>query len=137
MDLPAILFVIALLLLGGAHIVQPLFRPHAVRSDQSIDVLQADYLETLRQIQSMEPAAEGEPQHTSKERTRLLARGADLLRQIDTLTVQDMAEKAVRQRRVELNTASVVSVCPECAAHVDPAHQFCPACGVRLERGQE
>jgi len=137
MDLPAILFVIALLLLGGVHIIQPLFRARTVSSDQTINSLQADYLETLRQIQLMQPAVEDEPQHISKKRTRLLARGADLLKQIDTLTVQDMAEKAVRQRRVGLNTASVISVCPECAAHVDPAHQFCPACGVRLERGQE
>ena len=110
MDIGALFLTLALLTLVGVYIAQPYIqrrRNHAIGHEHELSTLLAEYDRTINTLQEMDfdnmlgkIPAEDFP----RQRAELLAKGAELLRQLDAL--QPKQERSDTQTRVEAAVAT-------------------------------
>jgi len=163
MDLGAVFLVLAVVTLAGLFVLQP-FNAQARRragASQSISALLAERDRLLSALQELDfdhslgkiPAEEYPGQ-----RSRLVARTAEVLRQLDALAPDRLAVRAekgsdeklealIARRRsapwasdeaaealiARRKAARAVAFCPRCGKAVQPDDAFCSACGKALK----
>lgn len=157
MDLAAILFLIALLLVITLYLVTPLLgnrSPRTPQETQAVSSLLAERERLLNALQELDfdfqlgkVPAEDYP----VQRADLLQKGADVLKQLDALAplrppirtqearaagehaglTDDEIESMLAARRKARNSKSA-GFCPRCGKPVLTTDQFCPNCGKSL-----
>ena len=157
MDLVAILFLIALLLVITLYLVTPLLvnrSPRGPQETQAVSSLLAERERLLNALQELDfdfqlgkVPAEDYP----VQRADLLQRGADILKQLDALApsrppirsqeayasgeraglTDDEIESMLAARRKARN-GNRAGFCPRCGKPVLTTDQFCPTCGKSL-----
>ncbi|HEX8991286.1 MAG TPA: zinc ribbon domain-containing protein [Anaerolineales bacterium] len=157
MDLAAILFLIALLLVITLYLVTPLLgnrSPRAPQETQAVSVLLAERERLLNALQELDfdfqlgkVPAEDYP----VQRADLLQQGANILKQLDALApsrpairgqeagssseharlTDDEIESMLASRR-KARTSKSAGFCPRCGKPVLTTDQFCPNCGKSL-----
>ena len=168
MQITAIFFTLAILILVGIYLYAPFMERRARRVTEEEHELSALMAERDRVINSLQELdfdyklGKIPEEDYPSQRAGLLQKGADILRQIDTLapqpvTVQDVdarIEKAIAARRAdasmvkpELSDDDVESMiaarhksrkekssgfCPKCGKPVMISDRFCPSCGKAL-----
>lgn len=168
MQITAIFFTLAILILVGIYLYAPFMERRARRVTEEEHELSALMAERDRVINSLQELdfdyklGKIPEEDYPSQRAGLLQKGADILRQIDTLapqpvTVQDVdarIEKAIAARRAdasmvkpELSDDDVESMiaarhksrkekssgfCPKCGKPVMVSDRFCPSCGKAL-----
>lgn len=160
MDLAAILFLIALLLVVTLYLVTPLLgnrSPRTPQETQAVSSLLAERERLLNALQELDfdfqlgkVPAEDYP----VQRADLLQKGADILKRLDDLAPQrppvpsraagsrgsgqptdltdDQIESMLAARRKARKTKSA-GFCPRCGKPVLTTDQFCPNCGKSLQ----
>ncbi len=157
MDLAAILFLIALLLVITLYLVTPLLgnrSPRGPQETQAVSSLLAERERLLNALQELDfdfqlgkVPAEDYP----VQRADLLRKGTDVLKQLDALApsrpslrsqearvageraglTDDEIESMLAARRKARNGKSA-GFCPRCGKPVVTTDQFCPNCGKSL-----
>ncbi len=162
MDIGSLLFLLALLLLVAAYILNPLRarHPHAVNhEDMAVSALMAErdrLLDALLEL-DFDHALNKVPEEIyPDQRNDLLVRAMDILRQLDEhaaggdgdlsaqLEASIAAAKAVegddlekmiaarKARKAKPATSGKTSFCPDCGQAVAAGDQFCTSCGTTL-----
>ena len=168
MELTAIFFSLAVLILVGIYLYAPFMERRARRVTEEEHELSALMAERDRVINSLQELdfdfklgkiPEGD---YPVQRTSLLQKGADILRQIDSLAPQATSaqdtearlERAIAARRADASLARVevtdddlesmissrrkkrtnksAGFCPKCGKPVMVTDRFCPSCGKSL-----
>ena len=168
MQITAIFFTLAILILVGIYLYAPFMERRARRVTEEEHELSALMAERDRVINSLQELdfdyklGKIPEEDYPTQRAGLLQKGADILRQIDTLAPQPVAvqdadariEKAIAARRadasvvrLELSDDDVESMiaarhksrkerssgfCPKCGKPVMISDRFCPSCGKAL-----
>ncbi len=168
MELTAVLVSLALLILVAVYLYAPFVQRRARRVTEEEHELSALLAERDRVINSLQELdfdyklGKIPEEDYPTQRTSLLQKGADILRQIDTLapqptSVQDVdarIEQAIAARRADASVVrtqvsdddieSMVSArrkgrkekssgfCPKCGKPVMVSDRFCPSCGKSL-----
>lgn len=167
MDIGAIFLILAVLILVGIFLAQP-FKERRSRNitseDHELSSLLAERDRLLTALQELDfdhtlgkiPAEE-----YPSQRADLLKRGAEILRQIDTLngvgetrTAEDRVEAAISARRADAAVENIPSdddleslisarrtnrneksggFCPHCGKPVLRTDRFCPKCGKSIK----
>jgi hypothetical protein len=164
MDLGSLLLGLALLLIVAFIIAQPIIERQGVRERRvtPADRLRAEYEDLLAELRDLEfDHATGKinAEDFALLRAQLVARGADVLKQLETYgPADDEIERAIASRRRaraerkgggEAETAAAARrgnadqarrgadggevTCPHCGAVARPGDQFCARCGARLQ----
>jgi hypothetical protein len=147
MDIGSILIGLALLVLVGAYIGQPLIVKggrKVTHEDRKLSELQAQRDRILNRLQELDmdftmgKVLEADYQH---ERSGLMQKGADTLKTIDELTggitvpvaeTEDDIEAAVARLRGKARE-STGGFCPSCGGAVQEGDAFCTHCGQTLK----
>jgi hypothetical protein len=152
MDLSAIFFVLAVLILVGMYLYAPFsarVRRSATREEHNISSLMAERDRAINSLQELDfdnklgkiPAADYPIQ-----RAELLTKGAEILRKLDELqpassseaNAEDRIEKAIAARRADLSTPARAAVSDDDLESLiverrkqrkDKSAGFCPRCG--------
>ena len=138
MELGAILFSLALALVGGAYVVQPILGARG-QAQEEIDrrrsELQAERDRALDRLQELDmdhsmgkiPDAD-----YAAERQIVLRQGAEVLRQLDQLGPSDDLEGQLEAAIAEARQ-STSAECPSCGTPIVAGDRFCAQCGTDLE----
>jgi hypothetical protein len=152
MDIAALFFTLALLTLVGTFIAQPYIQRNRRRStqgDYEASTLLAEYDRTVNALQEMDfdnTLGKIPAEDFPRQRAELLAKGAELLRQLDALEsqrdqgdTQSRVEVAVASRRADAATKSAYSevddeevemlIAKRRKSRVGKSTGFCPRCG--------
>ena len=168
MELPAIFFSLAILILVGIYLYAPFMDRRARRVTEEEHELSALMAERDRVINSLQELdfdfklGKIPEEDYPLQRSSLLQKGADILRQIDTLAPQVTStpdtearlERAIAARRADASVAKVAvsdddlesmissrrrgrtnksaGFCPKCGKPVMVTDRFCPSCGKSL-----
>ena len=168
MELPAIFFSLAVLILVGIYLYAPFMERRARRVTEEEHELSALMAERDRVINSLQELdfdfklGKIPEEDYPVQRSTLLQKGADILRQIDALapqvtTTQDTEarlERAIAARRADTSLAKIevseddlesmissrrrtrtnksAGFCPKCGKPVMVTDRFCPSCGKSL-----
>ena len=168
MELPAIFFSLAVLILVGIYLYAPFMERRARRVTEEEHELSALMAERDRVINSLQELdfdfklGKIPEEDYPVQRSTLLHKGADILRQIDALapqvtTTQDTEarlERAIAARRADASLAKIevsdddlesmissrrrtrtnksAGFCPKCGKPVMVTDRFCPSCGKSL-----
>jgi hypothetical protein len=149
MDFGSLFFVIGLMLIVGVYLARPLIEHSAERvsaAEREMSALLARRDHILAQLADLEMDFEQGKliqSHYQAQRQELLARGADVLRQIDALeeaspelksvTVDDEIEAAVARLRGAKPSSD--RFCHACGEEIVTGDRFCAKCGVELLKG--
>ncbi len=158
MDLAAILFLAALLLVVTLYLVMPLMGMHSQRAPeetQAVSALLAERERLLTALQELDfdfQLGKVPADDYPVQRADLLRKGADVLKQLDALApsrpaarpeqatnsgsekanlTDDEIESMLAARRKAHKTKSA-GFCPRCGKAVQTTDQFCPHCGKSL-----
>ncbi len=149
MDYGALLVVAAIALLTGAYLAQPMLRHQGfVVSDvgHRRSELRAAHEQVLSILQELDlDYAMGKlaEEDYRAQRAHLLARGAEILRQLDALSSPGQQGKAPRgdvEARIEALVAQRrgrAVFCPQCGVKLVPGDRFCSACGAPVAKEEE
>jgi NADH pyrophosphatase NudC (nudix superfamily) len=168
MQITAILFTLAILILVAIYLYAPFMERRAKRvteQEQELSTLMAERDRVINSLQELDfdyklgKIPEGD---YPTQRATLLQKGADVLRQIDTMlpqpvstqNVDERIEKAIAARRADASVAkpevddedieSLIAArqksrkekssgfCPSCGKPVMVSDRFCPSCGKSL-----
>ena len=168
MELPAIFFSLAVLILVGIYLYAPFMERRARRVTEEEHELSALMAERDRVINSLQELdfdfklGKIPEEDYPLQRSTLLQKGAEILRQIDTLAPQVTStpdtearlERAIAARRADASVAKVAvsdddlesmissrrrgrtnksaGFCPKCGKPVMVTDRFCPSCGKSL-----
>ena len=168
MELPAIFFSLAVLILVGIYLYAPFMDRRARRVTEEEHELSALMAERDRVINSLQELdfdfklGKIPEEDYPLQRSSLLQKGADILRQIDTLAPQVTStpdtearlDRAIAARRADASVAKVAvsdddlesmissrrrgrtnksaGFCPKCGKPVMVTDRFCPSCGKSL-----
>jgi hypothetical protein len=168
MQLTAIFFTLAILILVAIYLYAPFMERRARRvteEEHELSTLMAERDRVINSLQELDfdfKLGKIPEEDYPTQRSTLLQKGADILRQIDTLAPQPASaqdadariEKAIAARRAdasvvkpELNDDDVESMvaarrkarkekssgfCPKCGKPVVVSDRFCPSCGKSL-----
>src|SRR5512141_1953720 len=168
MQITAILFTLAILILVAIYLYAPFMEQRARRvteDEHELSTLLAERDRVINSLQELDfdyKLGKIPEEDYPSQRAGLLQRGADILRQIDTIAPQPIAiqdvdvriEKAIAARRAdasvvrpELSDDDVESMiaarhksrkekssgfCPKCGKPVMVSDRFCPSCGKSL-----
>jgi lipopolysaccharide biosynthesis regulator YciM len=168
MELPAIFFSLAVLILVGIYLYAPFMERRARRVTEEEHELSALMAERDRVINSLQELdfdfklGKIPEEDYPVQRSTLLQKGADILRQIDMLAPQVTStpdtearlERAIAARRADASLAKVevsdddlesmissrrrsrtnksAGFCPKCGKPVMVTDRFCPSCGKSL-----
>jgi NADH pyrophosphatase NudC (nudix superfamily) len=168
MQITAIFFTLAILILVAIYLYAPFMERRARRVTEEEHELSALMAERDRVINSLQELdfdfklGKIPDEDYPAQRTSLLQKGADILRQIDTIAPQTTAEpdvdvrieKAIAARRADASVEkpviddddveSMISArrkthkdrssgfCPKCGKPVMESDRFCPSCGKSL-----
>ena len=168
MELPAIFFSLAVLILVGIYLYAPFMERRARRVTEEEHELSALMAERDRVINSLQELdfdfklGKIPEEDYPLQRSSLLQKGAEILRQIDTLAPQVTStpdtearlERAIAARRADASIAKVAvsdddlesiissrrrsrtnksaGFCPKCGKPVMVTDRFCPSCGKSL-----
>lgn len=168
MELPAIFFSLAVLILVGIYLYAPFMERRARRVTEEEHELSALMAERDRVINSLQELdfdfklGKIPEEDYPVQRSSLLQKGAEILRQIDTLAPQVTStpdtearlERAIAARRADASVARVevsdddlesmissrrrgrtnksAGFCPKCGKPVMVTDRFCPSCGKSL-----
>jgi len=168
MELPAIFFSLAVLILVGIYLYAPFMERRARRVTEEEHELSALMAERDRVINSLQELdfdfklGKIPEEDYPLQRSSLLQKGAEILRQIDTLAPQVTStpdtearlERAIAARRADASVAKVAvsdddlesmissrrrsrtnksaGFCPKCGKPVMVTDRFCPSCGKSL-----
>lgn len=168
MQLTAIFFTLAILILVAIYLYAPFMERRARRvteEEHELSTLMAERDRVINSLQELDfdfKLGKIPEEDYPTQRSTLLQKGADILRQIDTLAPQPSSaqdadariEKAIAARRAdasvtkpELNDDDVESMiaarrkarkekssgfCPKCGKPVVVTDRFCPSCGKSL-----
>lgn len=168
MELTAIFFSLAVLIFVGVYLYAPFMERRArriTREEHDLSALMAERDRVINSLQELDfdfKLGKIPEEDYPVQRTGLLQRGAEILKQIDTLapqpaSVQDAEarlERAIAARRADASLASVevaddeleamisarrkgrkdksAGFCPRCGKPVMVSDRFCPACGKSL-----
>lgn len=155
----SILFGIALLILVGLFVFQPLYMPEARRRRRPQNrrklllTQKAAYLEEIRALDFDFDTGKIPPEVYEPQRAELVAAAAVILQELDAsgepvapVLVRDEApdeiETAVAHLRAQKKVPAVATTaiaangrtnfCPQCGRPVDPTDKFCAGCGQPL-----
>ncbi len=159
MDLAAILFLAALLLVVTLYLVTPLMGVRSQRAPeetQAVSALLAERERLLNALQELDfdfQLGKVPADDYPVQRADLVRKGADILKQLDALAptrppaqtepaasprgehaklTDDDIESMLAARRKERKTRSA-GFCPRCGKSVLATDQFCPHCGKSLQ----
>jgi NADH pyrophosphatase NudC (nudix superfamily) len=168
MELTAIFFALAILILVGIYLYSPFMERRARRVTQEEHELSALMAERDRVINSLQELdfdfrlGKIPEEDYPTQRAGLLQRGAEVLKQIDSLAPQAASaqdtearlERAIAARRADMSIARVqvpdddleamisarrkgrkeksAGFCPRCGKPVMTTDRFCPSCGKSL-----
>lgn len=168
MQITAIFFTLAILILVGIYLYAPFMEQRARRvseEEHELSTLLAERDRVINSLQELDfdyKLGKIPEEDYPSQRAGLLQKGADILRQIDTIAPQPVAvqdvdariEKAIAARRAdasvvrpELSDDDVESMiaarhksrkekssgfCPKCGKPVMVSDRFCPSCGKSL-----
>jgi hypothetical protein len=168
MELTAIFFALAILILVGIYLYSPFMERRARRVTQEEHELSALMAERDRVINSLQELdfdfrlGKIPEEDYPAQRAGLLQRGAEILKQIDSLAPQAASaqdtearlERAIAARRADMSIARVqvpdddleamiaarrkgrkeksAGFCPRCGKPVMTTDRFCPSCGKSL-----
>ena len=168
MELPAIFFSLAVLILVAIYLYAPFLERRARRVTEEEHELSALMAERDRVINSLQELdfdfklGKIPEEDYPLQRSTLLQKGAEILRQIDTLAPQVTStpdtearlERAIAARRADASVAKVAvsdddlesiissrrrsrtnksaGFCPKCGKPVMVTDRFCPSCGKSL-----
>ena len=168
MELTAIFFALAILILVGIYLYSPFMERRARRVTQEEHELSALMAERDRVINSLQELdfdfrlGKIPEEDYPTQRAGLLQRGAEILKQIDSLAPQAASaqdtearlERAIAARRADMSIARVqvpdddleamisarrkgrkeksAGFCPRCGKPVMTNDRFCPSCGKSL-----
>lgn len=141
MEIGGLLIGLAILVLVGAYVARPLVERQAQpvsESDRELSALQAERDRILLLLQDLEmDQAMGKiaPEDYQAQRGPLVARGADVLRQIDQRqpartasgTAEDALEREIAKRRA--SGAGPAGYCVRCGHSLQSGDRFCIRCG--------
>ncbi len=155
MDVASILVLVAMTIASVAYIVRPFVSSErAMVADgedgySHLQVKRERILERLQELDMDHALGKIQEHDYQAQRARLVASGAEILRQIDHLWSEDPIEKAVlahrqdtiskganhvigaNQKPAEMHSSSIA--CPDCNAPISPDDLFCARCGRRLK----
>lgn len=155
MDVASILILAAITIASVAYIVRPFVSSErAMVADgedgySHLQVKRDRILERLQELDMDHGLGKIQEHDYQAQRGRLVASGAEILRQIDHLWSEDPIEKAVlahrqdtvirsakhasgaNQKPAEMRSGSIA--CPYCDAPISPDDLFCARCGRRLK----
>ena len=168
MQITAIFFTLAILILVGIYLYAPFMEQRARRvseEEHELSTLLAERDRVINSLQELDfdyKLGKIPEEDYPSQRAGLLQKGADILRQIDTIAPQPVAvqdvdariEKAIAARRAdasvvrpELSDDDVESMiaarhksrkekssgfCPKCGKPIMVSDRFCPSCGKSL-----
>ena len=168
MQITAIFFTLAILILVAIYLYAPFMERRARRvtaEEHELSALMAERDRVINSLQELDfdyKLGKIPEEDYPAQRTSLLQKGADILRQIDTIApqsvdVQDVdarIEKAIAARRADASVVkpelsdddleSMISArhkvhnekssgfCPKCGKPVMVSDRFCPSCGKSL-----
>ena len=156
MDIGSLLLGFALLLVVAFIVARPLIEKQGLHEKQlsPADALMAQretLLAALRDLDFDHATGKLTNEDYAPQRAKLVAEGAALLRQLDTLGVaraEDAVEQAIRARRkASVNEGDAIETaiaarrrapapeavtCPACGASAHASDKFCPKCGATL-----
>ncbi len=160
MDIGALLFSLALVLLVAAYILQPLrstAHANSGRSNRELSALKAErdrVFDSIQEIDMDYTMGKLPDEHYRNQRQALVSEGARILREIDELQPidepQTAAESAsVKEAELEAAVAKMRNknnpepapviadpkkdVCPNCREPIYQGDRFCSNCGAALE----
>jgi rubrerythrin len=152
MELGAIFFTLAVITLVGMYVGQPYIQRggrRAMQEDHVYSTLMAEYdraVNTLQELDFDNALGKVPAEDYPRQRAELLAKGADLLRKLDTLRPQDTShdaesrmEAAVASRRADSSAKKSVAVLDDDGlesmiaarrkTRKEKSAGFCPKCG--------
>jgi NADH pyrophosphatase NudC (nudix superfamily) len=168
MQITAIFFTLAILILVAIYLYAPFMERRARRvteQEQELSTLMAERDRVINSLQELDfdyKLGKIPEDDYPAQRATLLQKGADVLRQIDSMSPQpaplqnadERIEKAIAARRADASVAkpqlddedleSMIAArhksrkekssgfCPECGKPVMVSDRFCPACGKAL-----
>ena len=168
MELSAIFFSLAVLILVGIYLYAPFMERRARRvteEEHEISALMAERDRVINSLQELDfdfKLGKIPEEDYPLQRSSLLQKGAEILRQIDTLAPQVTStpdtearlERAIAARRADASVAKVAvsdddlesmissrrrsrtnksaGFCPKCGKPVMVTDRFCPSCGKSL-----
>lgn len=156
MDISALFFTMAILILVGMYLYAPFIHKKTRRiaeDSHDLSALMAERDRVLSSLQELDfdfnlgkvPEEDYPPQ-----RTNLLQKGADILRRIDEMTggeasaigeakkksagkeIADVELEALISARRQTRKVAFDGFCPKCGKPVMSTDRFCPACGNAL-----
>jgi hypothetical protein len=160
MDIGALLFSLAMVVLVAAYVLQPLripVRGGARQSSRQLSALKAErdrVLDSIQEIDMDHTMGKVPEEDYQKQRQALVLEGAEILRQIDKLQpIQDLEpasekrtakemelEAAIAQLRgksvqalPQVKSDSESGACPDCGEAFYHGDRFCSNCGASLE----
>jgi rubrerythrin len=152
MDIGAIFFTLAVVTLVGMYVGQPYIQRRgrrATQEDHEYSALMAEYdraVNTLQELDFDNALGKVPAEDYPRQRAELLAKGADLLRKLDTMQPQETGrdaesrmEAAVASRRADASAKKAVAVLDDDdlesmiasrrKARNGKSAGFCPKCG--------
>ena len=168
MELPAIFFSLAVLILVAIYLYAPFLERRARRvteEEHELSTLMAERDRVINSLQELDfdfKLGKIPEEDYPLQRSTLLQKGAEILRQIDTLAPQVTStpdtearlERAIAARRADASVAKVAvsdddlesiissrrrsrtnksaGFCPKCGKPVMVTDRFCPSCGSHL-----
>lgn len=165
MDIGAIFFALAVVTLVGMYVGQPYLQRRSRRvtqEDREYSALMAEYdraVNTLQELDFDHALGKVPTEDYPRQRAELLAKGADLLRKLDTFAAspspngsndksegkdaESRIEAAVASRRADASVKSVVStlddddlesmIASRRKMHKEKSAGFCPKCGKPIQ----
>ena len=162
MDISAIFFILAILIIVGAYLYAPFLRGyghHITLEEHELSALMAERDRVLSALQELDfdfKLGKIPENDYPTQRTSLLQKGADVLRKIDELTASDSSspsrknmkrtkksstkakitdedlEEMISARR-KTRKSKFKGFCPNCGKPVMVTDRFCPSCGKSLK----
>jgi ribosomal protein L32 len=141
MDIGAIFFILAVVTLVGMYVGQPYIRSRgrrATQEDREYSALMAEYdraVNTLQELDFDNALGKVPAEDYPTQRAELLAKGADLLRKLDSFVPSPApngrskgTKNEVKSRRKARKEKSA-GFCPKCGKSILVSDRFCPSCG--------
>jgi hypothetical protein len=158
MDIAAIFLTLAVLFFAGAYLYAPFARgygKHVTEEERELSALLAERERVLGSLQELDfdyKLGKIPEEDYPAQRTSLLQKGADILRRMDSLTIDETdlkrngsgntsrkktiadaeLENMISKRRMS-RQVKFDGFCPKCGKPVMADDRFCPSCGKALK----
>lgn len=155
MELGSILILMAILLPVLAYLAQPILSGQGRevgKREMRLSALEAERDRLISTIQEMEvdySMGKMDLADYEAERSALITRGADTMRQIDALMGKKVAlevtsaeevdqslEAELEARVAQMRKVQTEVYCPQCGARILESDRFCGACGADVNAGE-